>query len=956
MVFTKEQILRRVGMAAAGRCAAPVVQKVVRYAAAKSYADGDLDEARKLYGSLSGESKDYAVRLRLANIAERQGRFEEAFDAYKALSEERPSDGEAAYRAGKVAGMLNREGAEAFLIRAIASGKEDKRYSENLLARLPKDAPFWRRLEVLEAGRSAHLEDASWCRQILTMQKRLNRKLEMRETLKVLEKISALKPEENYLFGCLLDDQGEHAEAEARFSMAVDAGGEKAKVLGPAFFAMKEHDWSRADNLLTRFRPMPMNDADLSYHRGLCRDQCRDWGAATEFYANAVSRDYLDGYRSYKLGLAAERAGDLRTAELAYDNALMTCSRPQERWWAYRRANVLASQGRYEEALIGLFDYFGRPEFAQNTTPGFAHIVLRKRRTPDLLAPGELVDRVIDRFVIEPDRADVSVIEWVLPLVLKGDRVRRKVLADRAAQIGEHELATQVLLHAEEFSSKDGLNPRAYLKTQTSSRDVHYAEALVELPVAPHVILWESNHGASIGCHPLALFRWMVDRPEYANLIHVWGINDNNGIPADLRGRDNVVFVRLHSREYMQVLATAGYLVNNVSFAPYFVRRPEQRYLNTWHGTPFKTLGRSMRGGILEYENLQRNFQLTTLLMAPNELTEWALIEDHDLLDSYRGTSIITGSPRLDTSIGIKEEGKRFLRRRLGIAEGDSRKLLLYAPTWRGGVSERSLDSEALIADLTAMAGRDDVHVVYRAHRLSEKLLKGMRLPVTVVPRDIDTNELLAAVDILVTDYSSIFFDYMPQRRPIVLYMHDLDEYRTTRGLYLNPEDVPGIKCYDQANLSEAIRLAVGGEGVPSEEVINRFCPYEDGGASERMVRVFFGAESIDSDEGIVRDYSVDHGAVGKRSIVFHASMIPNGIASAFLALMERLDPAEYSVSVIVEPKVLRSNDDRAQIFARLPEYVHIVCRPGVMTRTIDERWCLNEYTKNPSQYTAKEF
>ena len=198
-------------------------------------------------------------------------------------------------------------------------------------------------------------------------------------------------------------------------------------------------------------------------------------------------------------------------------------------------------------------------------------------------------------------------------------------------------------------------------------------------------MLWESNHGASIGCHPLAIFRWMVDRPEYSHLLHVWAVNDLGAIPADLLGRRNVVFVPLHSTEYMQYLATAGYLVNNVSFAPYFVRRREQRYLNTWHGTPFKTLGRSMRGGLLDYENLQRNFQLSTTLMAPNELTRWALVEDHDLLDVYRGRTIVAGSPRLDTSLTMSAQERTALRGRLGLAEDDERRLVLFAPTWRGG-------------------------------------------------------------------------------------------------------------------------------------------------------------------------------------------------------------------------------------------------------------------------------
>ena len=130
------------------------------------------------------------------------------------------------------------------------------------------------------------------------------------------------------------------------------------------------------------------------------------------------------------------------------------------------------------------------------------------------------------------------------------------------------------------------------------------------------------------------------------------------------------------------------------------------------------------------------------------------------------------------------------------------------------------------------MASRDDVLVVYRAHRLSEKLLAGVDLPVSVVPKDIDTNELLAAVDVLVTDYSSILFDFLPQKRPIVLYMHDIEEYRAERGLYLDPEEVPGLACYDRAELASAIGRALAGEGIAPQKALDRYCPYEDGQAS----------------------------------------------------------------------------------------------------------------------------
>ena len=109
--------------------------------------------------------------------------------------------------------------------------------------------------------------------------------------------------------------------------------------------------------------------------------------------------------------------------------------------------------------------------------------------------------------------------------------------SDLASGVGDHALACEVLEHAEEFGCKDGMNPDMYGRTGTPIRDIRYAEALETLPIAPHLVLWESNHGASIGCHPLAMFRWMVDRPEYSHLIHVWAVNDCSGIPRDVMER-----------------------------------------------------------------------------------------------------------------------------------------------------------------------------------------------------------------------------------------------------------------------------------------------------------------------------------------------------------------------------------------------------------------------------------
>ena len=987
---SKDAVLRKMGRAVSGRLRLPAVTRLVRYVAAKEYEDGNLAEAKRLYEKIPESARDTAIRLRLGVISERQEQLEAALRTYTEVADRDPACGEAFYRAGC---LLKRqddpEAASVFFSRAISSGVRDRRYSDKLLTCLPESTPQWQRLEVLLSGLPEHETDAAWLRKILQAQLHLGLNGPARCTLESLAYVDRLSAQELFEQGLIAHRDGDRASATVSFAAACEAAGGKACRKGPAQFACSRGDWKLALELLELYPGEGMSRADLVYELGLCLDRLCEYERAQGQYALAASLDPGSGNSLYKLGLVSERVGDLVTAERSYLEALRTLKKPARSWWSYRRGVCLARLGRHDEALESFWSYLGPAPRGlasvskQRASTGFLALVRAKSSPPPRQRPEDLVESTISDIMLglhealrshggadDPDagmdvppaaaRTAARSIRHILPLVLKGDRSNRLVLAQLAQDAEQIELACQILEQAEEFGCKDGLDPRAYGRTAGAARNIRYAEALEVLPVSPHLVLWESNHGASIGCHPLAVFRWMVDRPEYSHLIHVWAVNDLGAVPADLLGRRNVVFVPLHSTEYMQYLATAGYLVNNVSFAPYFVRRREQRYLNTWHGTPFKTLGRSMRGGLLDYENLQRNFQLSTTLMAPNELTRWALVEDHDLLDVYRGRTIVAGSPRLDTSLTMSAQERTALRGRLGLAEDDERRLVLFAPTWRGGVSKRELDREALVADLTAMASRDDVLVVYRAHRLSEKLLAGVDLPVSVVPKDIDTNELLAAVDVLVTDYSSILFDFLPQKRPIVLYMHDIEEYRAERGLYLDPAEVPGLACYDRAELASAIGRALAGEGVAPQKALDLYCPYEDGQASSRLARAFFDDDLDHGRQAIIRDHALEpasgDGCRRRRTLLFHASMIPNGIASALLALLEALDPDLYSVNLIVEPSVLRNNEDRQEIFRRLPRHVHVICKPGAAPWRIHERACVNDFARHPEAFTSQSF
>ena len=172
--------------------------------------------------------------------------------------------------------------------------------------------------------------------------------------------------------------------------------------------------------------------------------------------------------------------------------------------------------------------------------------------------------------------------------------------------------------------------------------------------------------------------------------------------------------------------------------------------------------------------------------------------------------------------------------------------------------------------------------------------------------------------------------------------------------------EVPGLACYDRAELASAIGRALAGEGVAPQKALDRYCPYEDGQASSRLARAFFDDDLDHGRQAIIRDHALEpasgDGSRRRRTLLFHASMIPNGIASALLALLEALDPDLYSVNLIVEPSVLRNNEDRQEIFRRLPRHVHVICKPGAAPWRIHERACVNDFARHPEAFTSQSF
>lgn len=403
-----------------------------------------------------------------------------------------------------------------------------------------------------------------------------------------------------------------------------------------------------------------------------------------------------------------------------------------------------------------------------------------------------------------------------------------------------------------------------------------YSETISTVGINENVILYESFYGAKTSCNPLAICLALLNDPQAAHLQHVWVLKDNAPIHDGLRGRTNVHFVRYMSTGYMMHIATAGKLVNNSTFPRWFTRREEQRYVNTWHGIPWKHMGIDVEGDAFTFENVARNFLQCSDLFLPNKFTAETLLRTQNVQGIVGRKPRIIGSPRVDRMLNQTVEDKQGILERIGLS--GQRPVVFYAPTWRGRMDERQSNGQDILAVIRTIAAHD-VDVIVRAHYFAGGSLSGSKLPGNVwIPHEsIDTNELLGVTDVLVSDYSSLIFDFAALARPIIKHVYDLEKYTFERGLYFDVNDVPGAVSNDLAQLNDQLRkcLEADPESFGWEDKATAYLwAGEDGHATERAIYELF------------RELEPVSGTRAPLVISMN-SLNPNGITRSFGNLVE---------------------------------------------------------------------
>jgi CDP-glycerol glycerophosphotransferase len=354
-------------------------------------------------------------------------------------------------------------------------------------------------------------------------------------------------------------------------------------------------------------------------------------------------------------------------------------------------------------------------------------------------------------------------------------------------------------------------------------------------------VLFQSYRGEFATDSQVAIHAELRSRRPDLELL--WGVVDwSVAVPEGGRA------LLIESHEWYAALGSSRYLCWNIELDRYFKKRPYQRYLQTFHGYPFKSMGISLwqvQGrpeSVIAAECARRSNAWDAIVVPESFCVELYRREYR-----YTGQVLVTGYPRNDVLVTADTASVRSrVLRQLGIDE--DRIVVLYAPTWRdtGATSAwaaRFFDGLNL-KTLTEQLG-DRYAVLLRGHsyNLREGLphLLGKVWDVSAYP---EINDLLLTADVAVLDYSSLRFDWLITGKPVVFYVPDLEDYlRSRKVLFDFPPTAPGPLLATTAEVVEAL-LDLGSvvsEYAAARELFNKeFNRLHDGHATERVINAFF--------------------------------------------------------------------------------------------------------------------
>lgn len=372
-----------------------------------------------------------------------------------------------------------------------------------------------------------------------------------------------------------------------------------------------------------------------------------------------------------------------------------------------------------------------------------------------------------------------------------------------------------------------------------------YRRLFTRMRIKKNRVVFESFLGKGYSDSPKYIFEYLNQNMP-GKYQCIWILNKEEKLPYPAK------CIRRYSFRYFYYIATAKYFVFNGRQSRDHIKREGSVFLETWHGTPLKKLVFDMHDVTASAPLYKRDVYLQSrdwdYLLAPNDFSSQIFRRCF----RYEGEMLETGYPRNDI-LYLEEREKKSraekIREKIGLP--NCKKVILYAPTWRDdefySAGKHRFDLKLDLGKMHSELGEEYIFLIRTHYFVSDRMERNQYEGFVYNVSDYDDiAELYLIADILITDYSSVFFDYANLRRPMLFFTYDLEKYRDIlRGFYIDlEEELPGPMLFSTDEIIDAIRDLPQIRAEYREKYrlfCEKYCGWEDGNASQRVVEAVFG-------------------------------------------------------------------------------------------------------------------
>lgn len=461
--------------------------------------------------------------------------------------------------------------------------------------------------------------------------------------------------------------------------------------------------------------------------------------------------------------------------------------------------------------------------------------------------------------------------------------------------------------------------------------DIYYNE-----PVNDDIVYVESRNGKDFTGN---MFRIVeeLSTGKYGDFkIYVYANDNVKAKIMEFQKNYNLNIHKILSDENKacMILQKAKYIFTDSGINRKFIKKPNQIFLNTWHGTPLKLMGFDNTSEQPSIGFIQRTFFFSDYLLYPNEYTKNKLLNSFMFEKICPSKILMEGYPRNSVFLTDNKE----IKEKLNLAD---KEVFVYMPTFKG--SANNVKDEQQKTDVNNFLKQIDVNLkdnqilFVKFHPFNQSQIDFTNFNrIKAFPKMYENYDVLNSADCLITDYSSVFFDFATTRRKIIIFNYDEEEYLADRGFYFGLDELPFPKVQ---TVDQLISELNADKNYDDGEFIKKYCSYDDVNSASRICETLINGKDNCNCEIIENS--------NKNILIYADGLKDNDVTNSLIGWLNSVDQTRYNVFVSFKPWDENIKSNHINALQRIPKGIEFLPLSDNIKPTVSEKFNLDKFLKN---------